>query len=92
MRICKQTRATKIWMRRVRAEAGEWPGHHHGEAATAGFILKGESGTYHVEDYEERVDLEEGGFIYVPPYFPHIESNRSEERPLEWLTARTPEN
>jgi hypothetical protein len=30
--------------------------------------------------------------VFVPPFFPHIESNRSDTEELVWLTARTPDN
>jgi len=38
------------------------------------------------------MDFEEGDFVFVPPYVPHIEGNRGDEEPLEWVTARTPDN
>lgn len=87
------TGATKIWMGQVSNEPGEWSGpHHHGEAETAGYVLSGHARIYYGEGYREYVDLEKGDFVFVPPNFAHIEGNRSDEEPLVWLTARTPDN
>jgi len=89
----KLTDATKIWMGRVSNDPGyaSVP-HHHGEAQTAGFVLKGRARISYGENFEQHVDMDEGDFIFVPPYWPHIEANRSDEEELVWLTARTPGN
>lgn len=87
------TAATGIWMGRVSNEPGYASvAHHHGEAQTAGFVLKGKARISFGEGYREHVDMDEGDFVFVPPYFPHIESNRSDDEELVWLTARTPAN
>lgn len=87
------TAATAIWMGRVTTQPGERSApHHHGEAQTAGFVLKGEARLWFGEGYEQTVDLDEGDFVFVPPFFEHIEGNRSQEKELVWLTARTPGN
>jgi uncharacterized RmlC-like cupin family protein len=87
------TKASKIWMGQVSNEPGYASvAHHHGEAQTAGFVLKGEARIFYGEDYSQFVDMEEGDFVFVPPYFPHIEANRSEVNELVWLTARSPDN
>lgn len=89
----KLTAATSIWMGRVSNEPGyQSVPHHHGEAQTAGLCLKGEARIYFGEGYAEYVDMDEGDFVYVPPFFPHIEANRSQENELHWVTARTPDN
>jgi uncharacterized RmlC-like cupin family protein len=36
--------------------------------------------------------MEEGDFVYVPPFVPHIEGNASRSKELIWLTTRTPDN
>jgi mannose-6-phosphate isomerase-like protein (cupin superfamily) len=66
--------------------------YHDGEAEIAGFVLSGKARIYYGEDFKEYMDFEEGDFVFVPPYFPHIEGHRSDEEPLEWVTARTPDN
>jgi uncharacterized RmlC-like cupin family protein len=85
--------ASAIWMGRVKNRPGEWSdAHHHGDAETAGFLLAGRARIYFGDDYREYVDLEAGDFVHVPPHVPHIEGNLSETEPMEWLTARTPDN
>jgi uncharacterized RmlC-like cupin family protein len=87
------TPATRLWMGRVSNEPGYASvAHHHGEAETAGFVLKGRARISFGEDYAQHVDMDEGDFVFVPPYFPHIEANRSDSEELVWLTARTPAN
>lgn len=87
------TAATQIWMGKVSNEPGyRSVAHHHGEAQTAGYVLEGEARIYYGPSYEQFVDMGEGDFVFVPPHFPHIEANRSAERRLVWVTARTPDN
>ncbi|WP_028920996.1 cupin domain-containing protein [Pseudonocardia acaciae] len=87
------TPATRIWFGRVSNEPGyrSLP-HHHGEAETGGYVLSGRGRIYYGEDYAEYQDLEEGDFVFVPPYMPHVEANMSVTEDLVWLTARTPDN
>jgi uncharacterized RmlC-like cupin family protein len=87
------TPASRIWLGKLSNEPGHHSvAHHHGEAETAAYVLKGSARIYYGADYREYVDLEEGDFLFVPPNFPHIESNRSETDELVWLTARSPDN
>ncbi len=85
--------ARRIWFGRVHNEPGmRSVPHHHGEAETAGFVIQGQARIYYGDGFREFVDLDEGDFVYVPAYFPHIEANRSDTEPLDFLTARTPDN
>lgn len=85
--------ANSIWMGRPTGEPGMDSGpHHHGEAETAGYVLSGQTRIYYAENYSEYVDLGPGDFVYVPPYFPHIERNLSDTEPVEFVTARSPDN
>jgi uncharacterized RmlC-like cupin family protein len=87
------TGASSIWMGRPTGEPGMDSGpHHHGEAETAGYVLSGESRIYYGEAYDEYVDLGPGDFVYVPPFLPHVERNRSDTEPVEFVTARSPDN
>ena len=87
------TPATRIWLGKLSNEPGYHSvAHHHGDAETAAYVLKGSARIYYGADYQEHVDLEEGDFLFVPPNFPHIESNRSDTDELVWLTARSPDN
>ncbi|WES63240.1 cupin domain-containing protein [Microbacter sp. GSS18] len=87
------TPATKIWFGRVSNEPGfrSLP-HHHGEAETGGYVLRGTARIYFGEDYTEWVDMAPGDFVFVPPFMPHVEANMSATDELVWLTARTPDN
>ncbi|WP_108661747.1 cupin domain-containing protein [Acuticoccus kandeliae] len=89
----QHTPATKIWFGQVSNEPGfRSPPHHHGEAETGGYVLKGHGRIYYGEDYKEYVDMTEGDFVFVPPYMPHVEVNMSITDSLVWLTCRTPDN
>jgi uncharacterized RmlC-like cupin family protein len=89
----QHTPATKIWFGKVSNEPGfrSLP-HHHGEAETGGYVLHGRGRIYYGECYAEWVDMEEGDFVFVPPFMPHVEVNLSTKDDLVWLTTRTPEN
>jgi len=89
----QHTPATKIWYGQVSNEPGyrSFP-HHHGEAETGGYVLRGHGRIYFGEDYKEFIDMTEGDWVFVPPYMPHVEANMSITEELIWLTARTPEN
>jgi uncharacterized RmlC-like cupin family protein len=66
--------------------------HHHGEAETGGYVLKGSAVVLFGDDYGEHVELHEGDFIYVPAFVPHIERNLSSTEPVEFVTCRFPGN
>jgi uncharacterized RmlC-like cupin family protein len=89
----QHTPATRIWFGKVFNEPGyrSFP-HHHGEAETGGYVLKGKGRIYFGEDYSEYLDMDEGDFVFVPPYMPHVEANMSTTEELIWLTTRTPDN
>jgi len=89
----QHTPATKIWYGKVSNEPGyrSLP-HHHGEAETGGYLLKGHGRIYFGENYAEYIDMWEGDFVFVPPHWPHVEANMSTTEELVWLTARTPDN
>jgi uncharacterized RmlC-like cupin family protein len=89
----QNTPATRIWFGKVSNEPGfrSLP-HHHGEAETGGYVLKGKGRIYFGENYAEYVDMSEGDFVFVPPYMPHVEVNMSTTEELMWMTCRTPDN
>ncbi|TVR08028.1 MAG: cupin domain-containing protein [Salinarimonadaceae bacterium] len=89
----QHTPATKLWFGQVSNEPGfRSPPHHHGEAETGGYVLRGHGRIYFGEDFKEFVDLYEGDFVFVPPHMVHVEVNMSVAEPLFWLTCRTPDN
>jgi uncharacterized RmlC-like cupin family protein len=89
----QHTPATKIWFGQVSNVPGyrSLP-HHHGEAETGGYVLRGHGRIYFGEDYSEYLDMKAGDWVFVPPFMPHVEANMSVTEELVWLTARTPEN
>lgn len=89
----QHTPATKIWFGKVSNEPGyRSVPHHHGEAETGGYVLSGRARIYFGDGYREYIDMEEGDWVFVPPYMPHVECNLDRHRPLTWMTTRTPEN
>ena len=89
----KNTDSTGLWLGKVHTAPGHVSeAHHHGDAETAGYVLQGRAFILYGEDYQERVELEAGDFIFVPPHVPHIEGNASDTEELIWMTARTPDN
>lgn len=87
------TDARNIWLGKVATGPGHRSSaHHHGEAETAGYVLKGKAYILTGENFADRVDLDEGDFVFVPPFVPHIEGNASDDAELVWLTARHPDN
>lgn len=89
----QHTPARRLWFGKVSNEAGyRSVPHHHGEAETGGYVLRGHGRIYFGEDYKEFIDMTEGDWVFVPPYMPHVEANMSVTEELVWLTARTPEN
>ncbi len=89
----QHTPATRIWFGKVMNEPGfrSLP-HHHGEAETGGYVLKGHGRIYFGENYSEYVDMTDGDFVFVPPHMPHVEVNMSTTEELVWMTCRTPDN
>jgi len=89
----ENTQVTGLWFGRVVTGPSEVSDpHHHGEAETGGYVLKGHGFIRFGERYETVVYMEEGDFVYVPPFVPHIEGNLSHTEELVWLTTRTPDN
>ena len=89
----ENTQVQGLWFGRVHTGVGEHSApHHHGEAETGGYVLQGRGYIRFGERYGEILYFEEGDFVYVPPFVPHIEGNAHRTRELIWLTTRTPDN
>lgn len=89
----ENTDVVDLWFGRVHTGVGEHSDpHHHGEAETGGFVLQGHGYIRFGERYEEVMYFNEGDFVYVPPFVPHIEGNVSRSQELIWLTTRNPDN
>ncbi|MEA5454194.1 cupin domain-containing protein [Sinomonas sp. JGH33] len=89
----QHTPATKIWFGQVSNKPGyrSLP-HHHGEAETGGYVLRGHGRIYFGEGFKDYTDMTAGDWVFVPPFMPHVEANMSVTEELVWLTTRTPEN
>ena len=84
--------AKKIWLGKVTCAPNTLgPPHHHGEAETAAYVIRGSIRVYFGEDFKEYVDAGPGDFIYVPANTPHIEGNVTGE-PAEAILSRGPDN
>ncbi len=84
--------ASKIWLGKVEAAANTMgPPHHHGEAETAAYVIKGRIGVYFGEDYKEYIEAGPGDFLFVPANFNHIEGNNYDEI-AEVILSRGPDN
>jgi uncharacterized RmlC-like cupin family protein len=65
--------------------------HHHGEAETAVYVLKGRVRVYFGEDLKEPIETGPGNYFFVPPNTHHIEGNSYDE-PAEAIVSRSPDN
>ena len=84
--------ASRIWLSLVTAAANEvGPAHHHGEAETAAYILRGRVRVYLGEEFREYAKTGPWDFLFVPAHLPHIEANSFDE-PQTAVLARSPDN
>src|SRR6185503_8947751 len=89
----QHTPAWRLWFGKVHNDPGyRSVTHHHGEAETGGYVLSGRARIYFGTGFEDYLDMAEGDWVFVPPFMPHIECNLDRNKPLTWMTARTPEN
>src|SRR4051812_3486004 len=81
----------KIWMGQVIAEpSAESVPQHHQQSDTVHYVLKGKAVFFYGEGYENSVELNEGDFIYIPPYHPYIFKNVSNIDSLDIVTTMAP--
>lgn len=86
------TGASRIWMGHVTGVPNETgPPHHHAEAETSAYILKGRVRVYYGDDFKEFVEAGPGDFLFVPAHTNHIEANPYDE-PMECIVSRSPDN
>jgi uncharacterized RmlC-like cupin family protein len=77
----KTVGSAKVWMGQThvapRTNSGD---HHHGDAETAIYVVSGHPSVVFAEgDDEVRIDTAPGDYVFVPPYLPHREENRTGE-------------
>jgi uncharacterized RmlC-like cupin family protein len=81
----------KIWMGQVIAEPGaESAAQHHKQSDTVHYVLKGKAVFSYGEGYANSVELNEGDFIYIPPYHPYKFKNASNINSLDLVTTMAP--
>ena len=71
----------RLWMGRTHVAARTSSGdHHHGEAETAIYVVRGHPVFVFAEgEHEVRLETAPGDFVFVPPYRPHREENPTGE-------------
>src|SRR5688572_10613847 len=62
--------------------------HHHGEAESGIYVLKGRVRFYFGEKLEHTIEAESGDFVYVPPMEVHMEENMDGDQPAEVIVFR----
>jgi uncharacterized RmlC-like cupin family protein len=89
----KRNGSRKIWMGESRIDPGMISGdHHHGEAETGIYVVKGHPVFVFLEHGEERlIETGPGDYVYVPPYVPHREENPTTEECVVVLARSTQE-
>lgn len=85
--------ATRVWMGVAVLPPGRDSGpHHHGEAETAAYVLRGRLRLSYGAGFRQSVEAGPGDFIFIPAGLPHVEANPSQTEPVEVLAARSPDN
>ena len=83
------TGAHDIYMGRFRVPAGARSRpHYHEGCESALYMLSGRIAIHFGEHLEQRLVVEEGDLLYVPPRETHIVENLSDEHPAEYVVAR----
>jgi uncharacterized RmlC-like cupin family protein len=66
--------------------------HYHESHETAIYALSGSAVMWHGEQLEHRMDIPDGGFVFIPPGVPHLPANLSSAEPFVAILARTDPN
>ena len=77
-----------LWIGYVSSPPGPGGPHHHGDAESGIYVLKGRVAIRFGDALEQSVQAEAGDFIYVPSNTVHLEENLSETEPAELIVAR----
>ena len=87
--VGKETCESKgLWVGFVSSPPGPSGPHHHGDAESAIYVLKGNIRMYFGDNLDQFVDASDGDFLYVPPNTVHNEENVSENEMVELIVAR----
>ena len=81
----------RIWMGENRVVAGARSAdHHHGESETGIYVVSGRPVFVFLRDGEEvEIATSPGDYVYVPPFTPHREENRSTDEEAVVVLARS---
>lgn len=81
--------AARLWLGYVTVGPGVCSGaHHHGEAESGIYIIRGRARFRFGPRLEHAVDAGPGDFVFVPPGLVHQEINLSADEPVEMIVAR----
>lgn len=85
----RRASAQHLWMSRIviHRQVGVSPVHHHAESEAAIYALRGRSAYFFGPELRERIDLEEGDFLFIPAWTIHAEAVLS--TPVEIIMARS---
>ncbi len=82
--------AQKIWAGTVTIQPNAKTGaHHHGALESVIYVVRGVARMRWGDRLEFVAEADAGDFIFVPPYVPHQEINRSSDSPLECVLVRS---
>ncbi len=80
----------KIWAGTVVIHPNAKTGaHHHGALESVIYVVRGVARMRWGDRLEFVAEADAGDFIFVPPYVPHQEINRSSDTPLECVLVRS---
>src|ERR1700722_14304056 len=80
----------KLWAGRVLIHPNAKTGaHHHGALESVIYVVRGVARMRWGERLEVVADADAGAVIFVPPYVPRQEINRSSDTPLECVLVRS---
>lgn len=80
-----------IWMGETHvAGSTKSSDHHHGESETGIYVVSGHPVfVFLVDGVETTIQTSPGDYVYVPPYVPHREENRSPDEVAVVVLARS---
>jgi len=82
--------AQRIWAGTVVIHPNAKTGaHHHGPLESVIYVVRGIARMRWGDRLEFMAEADAGDFIFVPPYVPHQEINRSSSAPLECVLVRS---
>ena len=77
-----------LWIGFVSAPPGPSGAHHHGDAESGIYILRGRVRMRFGAMLETSLIAEAGDFLYIPPHTIHVEENLSPTEAAELIVAR----